>query len=53
MTNHAGTFADFLDKSVACAPLVGVAINADKRTVHQMMVSFTQGELAEDCLKPV
>ena len=51
--DHAGTYPDFQDKCVACAPLVGAAFNADKRTVHQMMVSFTQGELSEDWLKPI
>ena len=51
--DHDGTFQDFQDECIACAPLVGPAFDADKRTVHQMMVSFTQGELAEDWMKPV
>ena len=46
-------FHDFADKCVACAPLTGPAFDADKRTVHQFMVSFTQGEMSEDWIKPV
>ena len=46
-------FNDFSDKCVACAPLTGPAFDADKRTVHQFMVSFPQGEMAEDWIKSV
>ena len=48
--DHVTVFTDFTDKCVACAPLSGAAFDADKRKVHQMLVSFTQGELSEDWL---
>ena len=51
--DRATMFHDFADKCVACAPLNGPAFDADKRTVHQFMVSFTQGEMSEDWIKPV
>ena len=50
--DHATAFLDFTDKCVACAPLQGPAFDADKRKVHQIIVSFTKGELSEDWLKP-
>lgn len=46
-------FHDFADKCVASAPLIGPVFDADKRTVHQIMVSFTQGEMSEGWIKPV
>ena len=50
--DHTTVFQDFTDKFVACSPLTGPAFDADKRKVHQILVSFTQGELSEDWLKP-
>ena len=50
--DHTTVFQDFTDKCVACAPLIGPAFDADKRKVHQIILSFTQGELSEDWLKP-
>ena len=47
------TFADFNERAIACAPLRGAAFDADKRRVHQLMVSFTQGQMSEDWIKPV
>ena len=46
-------FTDFNERAIACAPLSGAAFDADKRRVHQLMVSFTQGQLSEDWIKPV
>ena len=46
-------FSDFNERATACAPLSGAAFDADKRRVHQLMVSFTQGQLSEDWIKPV
>ena len=46
--DHTTVFQDFTDKCVACSPLTGPAFDADKRKVHQILVSFTQGELSED-----
>lgn len=46
-------FSDFTDKTIACAELSGPAFDADKRKVHQIIVSFTQGQLSEDWIKPV
>ena len=51
--DHTTTYTDFLDRCVACAPLSGPAFDADKRKVHQLIASFTKGELFEDWLKPV
>ena len=50
--DHNTVFQDFTDKCVACAPLTGPAFDANKRKVHQILVSFTQGELSKDWLKP-
>ena len=47
------TFSDFNERAIACAPLNGAAFEADKRQVHQIMVSFTQKQLSEDWIKPV
>ena len=47
------TFNDFNEEAIACAPLSGPAFDADKRRVHQLMVSFTQGQMSEDWIKPV
>ena len=46
-------FSDFTDKTIACAELSGLAFDADKRKVHQIIISFTQGQLSEDWIKPV
>ncbi len=35
----------------ACAPLSGAWFDADKRQVHQIIVGFTQGTIAENCIK--
>lgn len=51
--DHDGTFADFTDECTACAPLNRPAFDANKRQVHQMIVSFTHWELSEDWVKPV
>ena len=46
-------YSDFTEKCVACAPLQGPAYDADKRQVHQYIVSFTQGQLSEDWIKSI
>ena len=46
-----GPFPDFLAHSVACAPLTGAYYEADKRTVFQMIVSFTTGQPSGDWIK--
>ena len=51
--DHSTTFTDFTDECIACTPLSGPVFDADKRQVHQFLVSFTQGELFEDWIKPV
>lgn len=51
--DHVTLFTDFTDKCIACAPMTGPAYEADKRQVHQYVVSFTHGELSEDWIKPV
>ena len=47
------TFSDFNERAVANAPLTSPAFDADKRRVHQLIVSFTQGQMSEDWIKPV
>ena len=47
------TYADFTEECIACAPLSGPAYDADKRQVHQYIVSFTQGQLSEDWIKSI
>ena len=39
--DHAKTFSDFSEEFIACAPLRGVSFQADDKTVHQPIVSFT------------
>lgn len=51
--DRVSAFSDFNERAIACAPLNGAAFDADKRRVHQLMVSFTQGHLSEDWIKPV
>ena len=49
----AGTraYADFMDETIYCAPLTGTYYDADKQTVHQILVSFTTGNPSEDWIK--
>ena len=44
---------DFTSKCIACAPLNGPHFEADKREVHQTILSLCQGETAEDWIKDV
>ncbi len=46
-----GPFPDFLAQTVACAPLTGEYYEADKRSVFQMIVSFTTGQPSGDWVK--
>ena len=39
-----GTFPDFMSQTIDCAPLNGEYFEADKRTVFNMIVSFTTGK---------
>ena len=39
----AGAHADFVEETIACTPLNGVAFEADRSTVHQYIISFTTG----------
>ena len=48
-----GAHADFVEETIACTPLTGVAFEADRSTVHQYIVSFTTGQTSEDWIKPV
>ena len=50
--DQTGPHPDFVDQCVACAPLTGVAYEADRSTVHQALVSFTTGQPSEDWMKP-
>ncbi len=46
-----GPFPDFVAQTVACAPLTGEYYQADKRTVFNMIVSFTTGHPSGDWIK--
>ena len=41
----------FVQKCIACAPLTGPHFEADARRVHQLVTSFTQGEISEQWIK--
>ena len=43
--------ADFLAKSIACAPLSGEYYEADRRSVFDMIVAFTTGQPSFDWIK--
>ena len=47
----AAVYADFTERVIAKAPLSGPVFDADKRRVHQYIVSFTKGQLSEDWIK--
>ena len=46
-----GTHTDFINKSIACAPLSGEYFDADKVAVFIMIVSFTTGQPSGDWIK--
>lgn len=46
-----GEHADFITKTVACAPLEGEFYDADKIAVFNMIVSFTTGQPSGDWIK--
>ena len=48
-----GPFADFIEQTIAQAPLNGTNFDADRSTVHQIILSFTTGQLSETWVKPV
>ena len=41
----------FVQKCIACAPLSGPHFETDARRVHQLVTSFTQGEILEQWIK--
>ena len=45
--NDDETFDDFMDECVTKAPLSGIKFNSDKKRVHQLIKSLTQGESSE------
>ena len=47
------TYANFVEETIACAPLEGAFYQADRSTVHQAIVSFTTGLPSEDWIKNV
>ena len=51
--DRTGPHADFVDETIACAPLNGVNFEADRSTVQQYLVSFTTGEMSEEWIKPL
>ena len=42
-----------MDKYVACAPLNGPSYYADKKSVHQFSVLFTQVHMSNGWFKPI
>ena len=51
--DRTGPHADFVDETIAWAPLNGVNFEADRSTVQQYLVSFTTGEMSEEWIKPL
>ena len=47
------TFTSFVQETVATAPLTDTYFEADRDTVHQLIVSFTAGENSENWIKKV
>ena len=45
--------ATFMQKCIACAPLEGPKFEADSQQVHQLILSFVQGEEAEQWIKKI
>lgn len=43
---------NFVQKTIACAPLNGPVYEADARRVHQLILGYVQGENADQWLKP-
>ena len=41
-------YGSFEDQAIACAPLDGVDAASDRHQVHQLLLSFIQGEAAEN-----
>ena len=50
--DHDGEHADFMQESIACAPLEGTPYEADRATVFQLLISFTTGHPSEAWIKP-
>ena len=46
-----GLHPDFINKTIACAPLTGEYYDADKVVVFNMLVSFTTGQPSGDWIK--
>ena len=47
------TFTSFFEDTVATAPLTGTYFEADRDTVHQLIVSFIAGENSENWINKV
>ena len=46
-----GMHPDFVSQTISCAPLTGEYYSADRRTVFNMIVSFTTGQPSRDWIK--
>ena len=46
-------YSNFNEQCVARAPLISVFYEADSSTIHQSIISFTNGHPSEDWVKPV
>ena len=51
--NRTGSYANFTEECIECAPLSGVGYEADRSAVHQALVSFTSGQPSEDWIKSI
>lgn len=49
--NIDGTFSDFINETIECAPLTGEYYSADRQSVFNMLVSFTTGQPSGDWIK--
>ena len=46
-------YASFVNETVYCDPLAGSYFEANKQTVHQLLLSFATGQPSEDLIKVV
>jgi hypothetical protein len=49
--DRVGPHTIFTEECIACAPLSGVAHEADRSRVHQSLISFTTGQPSEHWIK--
>lgn len=53
LPDHKAEHDTFMQKCIACAPLEGVAFEADARQVHHLVTACVQGESSEQWIKTI